>query len=360
MDAIFCKATDLYEINTRSQFTPQFSGFNSVVQAVYNQYVAHQLDTSKSLSLGMLTYYAAAISWLRMLRIKQVNGDSLSRTERDILATMEEIPLSLPQPLSVYLKAFGNITSPTQENLFPHFLEFPESDDHAHWGMIDLQNHTKYENYPALGIAAELLMKESDPTVNPGAWRPSVIPADTSPTEALLCYVPILHVRPEVRNSLQINGITASRFTTVVPKADFNLRILLATSNAIDRLGTFKVEKTTFQTMAPSGHSAQLVRLHPTPFPNSPIVDTKLQPYCFSKDGAGSVGMALTYVFFIHKEGDLASGKYTSWCALENNPNKQVVTQAWIDNRNAICDIPPQYSVTPFTTGARTRRTNPR
>lgn len=110
-----------------------FSGMNTLVHAMYNQYLSHTIDTGKSMTLGMINYYTVSLAWLRMISIKLVNGDFITPTERDIMDIVQDVSFTLPKPLAVYLKSVGNLITPQKQHLYPHFPQFSVHGGHSNW-----------------------------------------------------------------------------------------------------------------------------------------------------------------------------------------------------------------------------------
>lgn len=159
----------------------------------------------------------------------------------------------------------------------------------------------------------------------------------------------------EARNILLGSGVTPRAFPTHVPDADFNFSLLLATSNVINRLGTFQTELVKFFTLAPSGHPSQLVKLVPQEpiMAHSPLVDGLVQPMSYTKASSRTIGMGITFAYYVTKIGALQNDEYTSWCCVKNAPAANVVDVNGINNRNADKIFPIQYAANTFKTGDR-------
>ena len=124
-DAIFARETSLFEISPRTTFTPLFNGSNEVSRTTFEIYSSHSNDTSKSLTVGMLSYYQSCLLWLRIIQLKKASNSQVSVIEQRIFDQLSSISFSTPNPISLIIKNVGHITTPVLQNLYPTFPEFP-------------------------------------------------------------------------------------------------------------------------------------------------------------------------------------------------------------------------------------------
>lgn len=352
-DAIFAKETTLFEIAPKATFTPTFAAFNQVVSSIYQTYAAKNVLTAKTLSPGMLSYYCTCMTWFRIIDLKRQNSQLLTQTEKTIYELIKLLEFSLPKPFSIYLKSVGNVTSVTEQTLIPNFPEFPVHNNHSLWApLVTVATHNSFELYPTVGVAAEVLIQELHPTN--AAWAPSVVPNGASPTNNLQSFILPTETKAEIKQIITGAGVTQNSVGSTIPNADINIPLLAAVSSALNRLDVFALENTSFSKMEPNGAQSQLVQI--TKVDNNsttsiPAGDVAIHDY--TRDSAGTVGMAIVYQYNTFREGPINNGAYTSWSCLQNRDNQRIVGPRWYANRNLLYDFPDQYRVRIFTTGSR-------
>ena len=352
-EVIFHEGTSLYEIAPKARFTPRFTVFNSVINDILNIYCSRNSVAYKTLSPGMLSYYATAMVCLRILVIKKSNHDFLSAEERAIVDLVEDHDFNIPEPLSLYLKQFGNITAATQRRLYPEFPRFPVTDHGSVWAkQIDCGSHELFETIPCLGVAASVICEEiSNPTAD---FQPPVVPKNTSATENLLGFIAFANPAKgdhAITSVLRSAGVTKDSVNPSIPNTDFNIEVLVEISHVIARQGVFKVISTNFRSQTSDGNLSQLVKMVPSPPLSAKTnVISELQPLSLAKVPSRVIESAFFYVPNIVREGGIGNDEYLGWSCLRNTyPTQPVVYQRWHDNRNALRMFPPEYDCNVFT-----------
>ena len=353
-DAVFSRHTQSHEKSTQSLFTPQFAGFNALVDKMMVSYYAQYPTANKIISPGMINYYASCMCWFRILSLKQKNARPFNEIERRIWELLQTASFEIPKPLAIYLNQFGNIVTKSLQNLEPDFPAYPTNQGNAVWSaQVNEATHAYYESYPTVGVAAECLQQETLPQADPN-WQPTVVPPNTHATTNMLSYTPPVPQREEIQTLLTTAGVTPAQFRETIPDSRINMPLLDAISRAITRIGVYKNETTYFPQTEANGDQSQLVKIIPTPSDTLENVNSYVRISEYALETSGTVGKAITFVPNLLKEGTIADDHYKGWSCLENEvPDNPVVQAGWYANRNDLRNIPRQYEVELFTTASR-------
>ena len=151
------------ENNPNRTFNVNFAAITSTVDLMFNHLISQDHDRSKLLTLGAVEYYCGCMAWFKILRLKYVNSQPLTDVEMQIYRMAEHFSFVIPQPIFMYLRNIGNITTPLGDHLIPEFPPLPTQvvdNVPGTLGNINEHNHNIYEEVSVIGVLCEYLMHE--------------------------------------------------------------------------------------------------------------------------------------------------------------------------------------------------------
>ncbi|XP_077274479.1 uncharacterized protein LOC143904079 isoform X3 [Temnothorax americanus] len=295
---VYARGIYVYEVNPNGRTTPAASSLIEVSRDVYRELIIDDFNIRESIVPEYLDYYATALLWFRITRLKCLACDVLTQEEERLLSTITGCSFCVPEPFMLQLRMFGKIQTLTGEHLRSEFPPLPTEVIQGfggYYGPISADTHNLYEEIPCLGVTSESVRHSisNDP---PGRYHSSLErPADNViPNENLLGFKPL--------------DIT---------------------------------------TMTESGSITQAIMQKPIPATETTQKRGKI--YSSASFGGQDLasGYGLAYTPNLFKEG-LAPGLVAEWCCINTPPVE------YIDNRNDRRDtIPPRYREEVFTSSTQ-------
>ena len=133
--------------------------------APYDELITDDTNLTRALLPEYLDYYGTALLWARFITLKIKNSQPITPEEDQLANLIRSTSFAVPEPILIYLRSFGNVTTTTKQHLFP---SFPHTPGQCCWRIrrllqnssapgqgIDDSLHLFYCKYPCLGILAE-------------------------------------------------------------------------------------------------------------------------------------------------------------------------------------------------------------
>ncbi|XP_077274478.1 uncharacterized protein LOC143904079 isoform X2 [Temnothorax americanus] len=348
---VYARGIYVYEVNPNGRTTPAASSLIEVSRDVYRELIIDDFNIRESIVPEYLDYYATALLWFRITRLKCLACDVLTQEEERLLSTITGCSFCVPEPFMLQLRMFGKIQTLTGEHLRSEFPPLPTEVIQGfggYYGPISADTHNLYEEIPCLGVTSESVRHSisNDP---PGRYHSSLErPADNViPNENLLGFKPLGATCEEAKNLAFHAGITSEKFSFSLPNTGINLHFILRISDILARTKTFKTTLLDITTMTESGSITQAIMQKPIPATETTQKRGKI--YSSASFGGQDLasGYGLAYTPNLFKEG-LAPGLVAEWCCINTPPVE------YIDNRNDRRDtIPPRYREEVFTSSTQ-------
>lgn len=196
-------------------------GLMSVATEEYTALVAHTFSVKRSISLSGYCYYAACLTWARMLQVDADNGGVLSFDERQFIDYCSRY--KPPKILGSYLAGIGNTDHPNGFHPLRFRLKKPDyfnaADNLALKGFYgNIQTEAKfYASYPCIAVFALRILKDLQATANNRDDEPWDLPAPFNYvahglTESCIGYVPAQPIDRAIVNTYHLCGITRRTF----------------------------------------------------------------------------------------------------------------------------------------------------
>lgn len=214
-----------------------YSGAEGLVMLSTTEYtalVAHAFAVKRSISLSGYCYYAACLTWARMLELNITNQGTLTFEERQFIDAMRRY--RPPKILGAYLHGFGNTSF---ENGFSklHFrLRKPsyhtsEGDQQFPGFFGTMQGNARfYASYPCLAVFAKRVYEDLRATHNRQddvVWDLDEFSyPNRALTEACLGYAPAQRIDSSTVATYALAGITANEFVCDYSTLAVNFQLL--------------------------------------------------------------------------------------------------------------------------------------
>jgi len=218
-----------------------------------------------------MSYYATSLLWLKLIDVKAKQGwEALTSEERSRCKATEEMELNVPQPVATYLHQIGQFSDKMGKTTDVGIPSLPTARAQGmggyHAPSIDENTHNLFEEMPSLDIAGDMVMslcqEAQEPT--PNFWVQ--LPERAVLTQNLTGRIfPITPRRPEIKQRLAGQGITALTFPEFERNTRFNLRYVKSISDILGKFETFRNEKICFARLTSSGGETQVIQTKPTP-----------------------------------------------------------------------------------------------
>ncbi|XP_024894021.1 uncharacterized protein LOC112468878 isoform X2 [Temnothorax curvispinosus] len=352
-NSVFAHGIGIREVNANRRMTPAASSLIEVSRYVYRELITDDFNIQKSIVPEYLDYYATALLWFRITKLKCLAHDVLTQEEERLLSIITGCSLYVPEPFMLQLLMFGRIQTLTGAHLCSEFPPLPTEVVQGfggYYGPISADTHNLYEEIPCLGVTSESVRHSisNDP---PGRYHSSLErPADNIiPNENLLGFKPLGARCEEAKNFAFFAGITSEEFPVSLPNTGINLDFIRSISGILSRTKTFKTTRLDITTMAESGSITQAIMQKP--IPATETTQKRGEIYSFANFGgqdlASAYGLGLVYTPNLFKEG-LTPGLIAEWCCINTPPVE------YINNRNDRRDtIPPGYREEVFTSSTQ-------
>lgn len=346
--AIFSQNMTTREVDGRVNFTPSTPVIIDITRDTYAQLQTDESNLSKVLLPECLDYYATALLWFRIVSLKIKNQQVLTDLENQVLLLIEKLSFCVPEPLFLQLRVVGNLVTHTGQHLYPEFPPLPVEVTGAfggYYGPINLNNHNLYEEIPCLGVVSEAL-RQSISDAAPGAYASAIALPDQPCNGNLLGFRPLGHRRDEAKTFSARYGITANQFACNPPNSMINIGFLLAISDQLSSLKTFKNTHVCFSSFSELGGSAQSVIQIPLVLNNILCSQGEVRVSSLAKVTTSVLGSGAFFLPQLRKEPHAAD--HNTWSCITVN-DAHPLQQDWIDNRNIRRNLPAQYHIDVFT-----------
>jgi hypothetical protein len=355
-EAIFAPEQSSREVNTRVTHTPSLSSIIEVSKDTISHVYAVEPHMEKTLLREAFHYYVGGLAWLRMLAIKEKEVQDRTQTEKYLYSTTKDTSFNIPEPIYLYLKAIGKIECKTGQHLTPTFPPMPEiviNGNGGYFGRINENTHTLYEEIPNLGVLGEAL-RQAISGANPGRYD-SVLRLDDRniPNSNLLGYEPLTYRRDEAKNAILMQGVTNLLLPSSFGNTGFNFGLMVALSNTIGTIKSFKIINTPIPNLGEQGSQAMQIITYPTELslPTRNVIGDNYNT-SLSSESSSSYGLAIIAGFHRMKEnqenGDPLNTRAKSWICINFQDHDDQRLIDWIANRNERRTLPVQFTADVF------------
>lgn len=267
-------------------------GLMDVVDAEYVKLAANSFNLKRNISHSGYAYYAACLTWARMLFVAAENGGVLTFEEKQLIDQVRD--LTPPKLLGAYIAGIGNTKYPSGF----HELKFglvkpPLANDGGplrlpgYFGKLD-ENARYYAAYPCIAVFAQRVVADISHTEQngPSDWD---LPADFNvpnrlPTPSCIGYREAVTLDRSQVGTYSLVGITGNRFP-------YSLETLAVSKKFLNEIQAWINEVRDIVTVpspvmgSASGSRAQLVAT----YLDTPIIDINSSQFqAFSCEYLGS------------------------------------------------------------------------
>lgn len=351
--SLFSLGMSVREDKARTTFTPAATALCEIARSMTSEMMTDDTSLQRVFVPEYMSYYSVAMYWCRIVTLKMRNSQPLTLEEQDLLQLIQYVNFNIPEPLMLALRSVGNVVTRTGQHLYPAFPPLPTGVIQGlggHYGAlaqpapgVDNTTHNLYEEIPCLGVPAYAI-KRSLSNAPHGRYDSIVTLDDQQPNHNLLGFEPLAFRRNECKN-LGLNvGINENDFPDYPRNTAFNIDLLIAISDILANVKTFRMSPTVFSTLTETGAISQTIIARPELQPNddAPAVTLNLLTTSLTKESEAIFGSGLYFCTQLMKES--IGNNHTSWSMFPNPP------QAWIDNRNARRNLPEHYYTRVFST----------
>lgn len=196
-------------------------GMMSVATEEYTALVAHTYSVKRSISLSGYCYYAACLTWARMLQVDAANGGVLSFDERQFIDNCQRY--KPPKILGSYLAGIGNTDHPNGFHPLRFRLKKPDylnADDdlslRGFFGNIRTEGRF-YAAYPCIAVFALRILEDLQATRDNHDDEPWDLPdpfnyEEHDLTESCIGYVPAQPLDRAIVTTYHLCGISRNVF----------------------------------------------------------------------------------------------------------------------------------------------------
>lgn len=188
-------------------------------------------------SQSSFAYYCAVVVYNRILHLRAINNDTLTKDEKHFMKQVDALRLKIPLLLQCYIAGMGNVNFHTghcrEKYVFrTHPIKYVSSSDGAMgwFGRVGPDTHFLYQKYPCLTVFAKRIVEEFD--CKPGQdWNlPEDItpeaPNAGAPSENLIGYSPCQPLLASQKVFLKRCDIDETRFPTANDTFCLSLKLL--------------------------------------------------------------------------------------------------------------------------------------
>jgi len=195
--------------------------------------VTDDSDLAKEILPEYLDYYTTTCIWMRFVSLKSEGRHTLTADEEKLLDLIKSKAFSIPEPILLQLKQFGNVVSPVTGQTFEAALpNLPTHVLDGHGGYfgpllapsagVDDSTHNLYEEIPCLGTHSSGV-RASVSALPPGPYPSAVVYQNRQPGENLIGFKPLGARFPEAKAFAQAVGITDQLFLSDPVNSGLNL-----------------------------------------------------------------------------------------------------------------------------------------
>jgi len=239
-DPLWCSGAGGVDVNPTTDrlfIRPGCEALPALTSVMHSSLVAASTGYSRKISEGMLGYYAAVLTWQRMLTLAEQNGFRLSADEDRFIRQVGARSYSPPLLLASYLAGFGNTRMPNGRDVRFQLYDRPATVRantlRGFWGVVNANTQPLYQNYPCLAVYAGRLLAglvQNDEREEPW-WqlpqnvRPTIAGA-IRPSMAMLGYGPRERYSSDKLDTLQGCMIFRDAFPTDNPGYSLCLNLI--------------------------------------------------------------------------------------------------------------------------------------
>jgi hypothetical protein len=277
-----------------------------------------------------------------MITIKQTNGQSIDKAERDVLNIIGSISFCVPMPIMLQLEKLGNVVNMCGRHLFVTFPTLPQEQIGGRGGYygvlqppgpgVDDSLHNLYEEIPCLGVLSEAIMNAIS-NAEPGPYRSVVTYEGLQPNQNLIGFRPLGYRHSQAKNVAFNAGITEVSFREDPVNTAMNFDLLLMISSILKTTKGFKVCNVIFSELSKVGSVSQTVISRPLLTTEKQInLLSTIRPTSVSKESPEYFGEAVFFCHQLMKESG-PNADHTTWCMISPVAGLPIPPQ-WVDNRN--------------------------
>lgn len=349
-DSIFGKSMTARENNSRVQFTPTNVGTIEISRQIYEQLITDDNNLIKIILPEYIDYYHTFCYWARVVTLKQKNQESLTQQELGLLQIISQREYTLLEPMAIYLKGLGNITTSTGQHLHPTFPPLPIAtvgNKHGFFGAIAANNHNLYEEIPCLGVLAEAIQYAVS-NENPGTRASVLSTQHATVNRNLLGFYPLLLRRQEAKLTAISQGITDDAFEESIANTAINTGFINKISNILATTRTFKTHTLNFATLASTGSLAQIVTTQKSePDVAGRDVISEVIPHSMALERPSIYGASVFAAYQLTK-----SNVDANWLCI--TPGAGFNVEPYRENKNIRRNLPDLYKTNVFCTVSQT------
>lgn len=360
--SMFAQNITVFESAPNVSITPSAPAAIDISRYTYSELITDDSTLAKEILPEYLDYYTTACIWMRIVSLKSVGRHTLTDAEEKLLALIKSKAFSIPEPILLQIKQFGNVVSPVTGQTFEAtFPELPTNVLGGHGGYfgpllapaagVDDTTHNFYEELPCLGTLSSAVRA----TVSgqpPGPYLSAVTYQDRQPGENLLGFKPLGSRSPEAKAFATTVGITDQQFPSDPVNSGFNFDLIYKISKVLARTKTFKVTDVTFSTLAEIGSVSQLVMTKPLITPGYTCSRGEQRATSQANESLSTFGSAIFFNSQLYKESG-ANGTPNTWSVIPAT-QQHPIPAAWVANRNLRrARLPVQYRQAVFVSIAQ-------
>lgn len=334
-----------------TEFSPAMTSFIDVSRDAFALMRTKDAALQKSITPEVFDYYNTSLLWLRVVSLKLANRQTLTIEEETLVELMSETPLTVTDPIKLYLEGVGNVTPCEQSHLFPSFPPLPTNIINGrggYYGNLNADTHSLYEEVPCLGVLAEAVC-QSVSNSPAGPYVSALSPLANANLQGLRN---LGLRRPEAKELAVSAGVTAAEFPSDVSNAAFNVQLVMQVSSYLSTTRTFKTHSVNYFHASPSGSLAQIIS-------TSPQTHT-------GRDSLSEIGAASTAelpvadygaaIVFGYCQLKLDDGHPQNWACISPTTDHPV-PHNWIANRNDRRNLPAEFTQRIFRVVSRPANT---
>lgn len=351
-DAIFGVDVSVAPIAPLEEFKTTHANYIQLLRTTFKQFNADEPQLDRKLNEAEFIYYGIVLFWIRVLELKAAKkGATLTSAEKDFRKAFSDQVLNVPQPIHTYLMQMGSVTDKMGKETDIDYPSLPVAVAQGMGGYhavdITQDNHNLFEEIPTLGIAADAVMAVAGEGENPRQEVRVGLPAGAKVNENLLGFVDNVGPRRiEIRQRLYGQGITANAFPEFIENTRLNVQYTVSISDIINKFETFKNEKVIMSNMTRAGGESQIIQTKPVDQTQVKWTKSLVQPTSAADSSVAQMGASYVFGFQLHKEqgpGNDVTIAASRWSCIEADAEAEapwVITQAWIETRNARRNLP--------------------
>uniref|UniRef100_A0A2S2NZP7 Uncharacterized protein n=1 Tax=Schizaphis graminum TaxID=13262 RepID=A0A2S2NZP7_SCHGA len=331
-------------------FTSSTPAAIEVSRLVYGQLLYYNPSLYQILLPEYLDYYTTACIWMRMITIKNTNGQSIDEAEREVLSIIGSFSFCVPKPIMLQLEKLGNVVNMCGHHLFATFPTLPQEQIGGRGGYygvlqppgpgVDDSLHNLYEEIPCLGVLSEAIMNAIS-NAEPGPYRSVVTYEGLQPNQNLIGFRPLGHRHSQAKNVAFGAEITEVSFSEYPVNTAMNFELLFTISGILKNTKGFEVSNVIFSKLSKVGSVSQTVISRPLTTDKQINLLSTIRPTSFAKESPEYFGEAIFFCHQLMKESG-PNADHTTWCMISPVAELPIPPQ-WVNNRNLRRNMLPSF-----------------